>query len=187
MRKFISFLFILFLAGVIFNSLSFAIAEDLTKKHSGGNVDVTVTLTDVEDLTSIRDKKELKFRVYLNTHSVDLLAYQMDKISFLRDEKGNEYKAESWKTLSESSHHRSGIIKFSNLDGKGDFIITSSSKSIELVIKELAGIKERVFRWDLPGRTAEAKELEKGNFTIEWLGHSSFLITSKEDIREVKK
>lgn len=147
MRKIISFTLITF---VYFNILNVAIAEDLSRTHSGGGVEVTVTLTDNEDLKSIKEKKELNFEVYLDTHSVNLLAYQLDKISFLRDEEGDEYPAISWESLSESSHHRSGILKFSNLDKKGNFIINEGAKAIVLVIKGLAGIEERVFHWDIP-------------------------------------
>lgn len=191
MRRTFSFLFILLLAGVIFNSLPFATAEDLTRTHSGGNVEVTVSLISPEDLTR-PEVDELILKVYLNTHSVDLLAYEMNKISFLRDERGNEYSAISWQSLGESSHHRSGILKFSNLDENGDFIITSKSEFMELVIKGLAGIEKRSFRWDvldelceiesISGEKAETNQ-RKEMSTIRWLGHASFLISSPEGMR----
>lgn len=150
MKKSLSFLSIPLITFVYFNILNVAIAEDLSRTHSSGGVEVTVILTDIEDLKSIREKKEINFEVYLNTHSVDLLAYQMNKISFIKDEEGDEYPAISWESLSESSHHRSGILKFSNSDEKGNFIINEGAKAVVLVIKGLAGIEERVFRWDIP-------------------------------------
>lgn len=149
MGKFILVLSITLMTFAYFNIANMAVAEDLIRTHSGGNVSVVVTLIDVKDLTSVGAKEEFAFKVSLNTHSVDLSVYQMAQISFLRDGEGNEYKAENWDSLSGSSHHRSGILRISNLNGNGDPVISKSSKSIELVIKGLAGIEERVFRWDI--------------------------------------
>ena len=138
---------------MVLATLSLAIlslkADELTRADSQGNIQASVTLVSPGDLVSL-EVKMLAFEVYLNTHSVNLLAYQMEKLSYLRDDSGKKYPALEWEPISESSHHRSGILKFSNLDENGDFIITSSSKSIELVIKGLAGIEERSFRWNIP-------------------------------------
>ena len=40
-----------------------------------------------------------------------------------------------------SGHHRSGVVKFRGVD-------ISQAKAIELVIKDVAGVKERVFRFE---------------------------------------
>lgn len=149
MKKAILSLSIISITAIYFSMLNLVVAEDLTRTHYGGNTEITVTLISPENLTYV-EVDQLIFKVYLDTHSVNLLTYQMDKVSFLRDEEGNEYKAESWEPLDESSHHRSGVLKFFNLNDDGDFIISKSSKSIKLVIKDLAGIEERVFGWDIP-------------------------------------
>jgi len=94
--------------------------------------------------------KNLAFKVTLDTHSGDVTAYNMAKIIHLRDGGGLEHPALSWEDVEKSSHHRSGIVLFSNLDGDGKPVIGDGVKSIEVVVKEIAGVKERVFRWELP-------------------------------------
>ncbi|MFQ6119595.1 MAG: hypothetical protein ACE5KE_06890 [Methanosarcinales archaeon] len=112
---------------------------DLTKENVGGRVTVTITYLNP---THNEFKDIIAFEVKLNTHSVALDDYQMDKITYLRDSKGNIHKPLSWEENPGSGgHHRSGILKFSKFD--------SSGESFEIVIQDLAGIKERVFKWEL--------------------------------------
>lgn len=98
--------------------------------------------------------KSLLFAVGLTTMSLNLSDYRMEKISFLRDERGREYPAAGWEEgrsamPSMPYHHRAGFLIFPKVDAAGNPIISDESKSIEIVIKDLAGVEERTFRWNL--------------------------------------
>lgn len=76
------------------------------------------------------------FDVKLDTHSGSL-DYEMAKISYIRDSKGNIIKPESWDG-GIGGHHFEGTLKFSQFNDRAGF---------ELVIKDVAGVKERVLKW----------------------------------------
>ena len=105
-----------------------------TKNNSGGSVDVAVTPT------ALGIGESITFDIAMNTHSVDL-SDDMTQIVILRDDTGKEYKPTSWEGGEAGGHHREGNLKFAALTGK--------PKYVELVIKGLAKIPERVFHWDL--------------------------------------
>lgn len=106
-----------------------------TQSSAGGSVTVDVKPT------TLMVGEPVVFDVAMNTHSVDL-SDDMTKISTLRDDAGREYKPTAWDGPGGGGHHREGSIKFAAL--------TSKPKYIELVIKGLAQVPERVFKWDLP-------------------------------------
>lgn len=103
------------------------------KTSSGGSVDVGVTPL----LLNIGES--IVFEIAMNTHSVDLRD-DMTKITFLRDDAGKEYTPIAWEGSAPGGHHRTGKLKFEPLANK--------PKYVELVIKGLANIPERVFHWD---------------------------------------
>ncbi|HEY9204613.1 MAG TPA: hypothetical protein VIO58_01730 [Candidatus Methanoperedens sp.] len=76
------------------------------------------------------------FDIKLDTHSGSL-DYEMAKISYIRDSEGNIIKPESWDG-GIGGHHLEGTLKFPKFDDSGGF---------ELVIQDVAGVKERVFKW----------------------------------------
>ncbi len=77
----------------------------------------------------------ITFKIVLETHTVDLEKYKFDEIVVLRAA-GKEYKA--WvKSLEGSGHHRSAVIEFDN----------PKAKEVEIVIKDVAGVKERLFKF----------------------------------------
>jgi hypothetical protein len=78
--------------------------------------------------------------VALDTHSVNLDSYDLKTISLLRDDAGNSYSSTTVENKG-SGHHRETTVSFAK--------VASGSKRIELVIKDVAGVKERIFRWDL--------------------------------------
>ncbi len=106
-----------------------------SKSNSGGSVTV-----DVKPI-ALEAGQPIAFDFAMNTHSVDL-SDDMTKIVILRDDAGKEYQPTAWEGPGEGGHHRSGTLKFAPL--------TSKPKFVELVIKGLAKVPERVFRWDLP-------------------------------------
>ncbi len=105
-----------------------------TKSNSGGSVDVEATPT------ALNVGEPMAFDIAMNTHSVDL-SDDLTQMVILRDDTGKEYKPTAWEGGEPGGHHREGTLKFAALSGKPKFV--------ELVIKGLAKIPERVFHWDL--------------------------------------
>lgn len=98
-----------------------------TQEKSEAGVTATVSLLN-------RDGT-LTFKVALNTHTVGLDRYKFDEIVVLRAG-GKEYKA-ALKSQEGSGHHRSAVLEFENPKAEG----------IEVIIKGVAGVKERVFEF----------------------------------------
>lgn len=105
-----------------------------TKSNEGGGVTVDVKPAALEV------GQPLAFDIAMNTHSVDL-SDDMTKITVLRDDAGKEYKPTAWEDSEAGGHHREGTLKFAPL--------TTKPRYVEVVIKGLAKVPERVFRWDL--------------------------------------
>lgn len=106
-----------------------------TKSNEGGAVTVDVTPT------ALQVGKPLAFEIAMNTHSVDL-SDDLTKIVILRDDAGKEYAPTAWEGGEAGGHHRNGTLTFA--------APTSKPKYVVLVIKGLAQVPERVFRWDVP-------------------------------------
>lgn len=102
--------------------------------NSGGSVTMDAQLLDFQI------NQPLVIEIAMNTHSVEL-AEEMTKVSILRDDSGNEYKPTAWEGAGPGGHHREGKLKFAAM--------TTQPKYIELVIKNLAKVAERSFRWEL--------------------------------------
>ena len=81
-----------------------------------------------------------RFQMALDTHSINLDSYDLKTISVLRDDAGNTYSPTAVENKG-SGHHRETIVSFAK--------VASGTKRVELVIKDIAGVKERIFRWDL--------------------------------------
>ncbi|MBI5194072.1 MAG: hypothetical protein HZA08_11625 [Nitrospirae bacterium] len=110
-------------------------ARVLTRTSKSGDVAVDVTyLNPGEDSPA--------FNIKLDTHSLDLDQYKLEAIVSLRDDKGKEYANPAVESPSGSGHHRSGVVRFKGVD-------ISGATAIYLVIKDMAGAKERVFRFDI--------------------------------------
>jgi hypothetical protein len=94
-----------------------------------------------------------EFNVALNTHSVDL-GFDLTEVGALRCDQGQEFEATAWDGSGPGGHHRSGVLKFAALDHPTSFV--------EVVIRDVAKVPERVFRWDVPG---EVQSPADGNVT----------------------
>lgn len=132
-----AFLFVggLFLGSVFETAVSFgASAGGLTQTQSGGGVTVKVTYLNPKASDALR------FQVVLDTHSVNLDGYDLKSLSLLRDETGKTYEVARTEDKG-SGHHREFILVFPQSSG--------DAKRLELVIKDIAGVKERTFRWNL--------------------------------------
>jgi hypothetical protein len=128
------------LAGLLFSGLLLidgtidATASEATQAVAGGGVTVKVTYLNP------KGSDRSRFQVVLDTHSVNLDDYDLKTISVLRDDAGNTYSPTAAENKG-GGHHRETTLSFAK--------VASGAKRIELVIKDVAGVKERNFRWDL--------------------------------------
>jgi hypothetical protein len=113
---------------------SVAANQELARTQAGGGVTVTATYANP------RRGEDPRFEVALNTHSVNLDSYDLKTLSLLRDDAGKEYKPVQVDNEG-SGHHRRVTLVFPKPAAK--------AKHLELVIKEIAGVKARSFGWDL--------------------------------------
>lgn len=109
-------------------------AARATRTDSGGGVTVKV------DLLDAKASGEMRFQIALDTHSVNLDGYDLKSLTLLRDDGGNTYPPTGVENQG-SGHHRQTILRFAK--------IKSGAKRIELVVRNVAGVKERLFRWEL--------------------------------------
>lgn len=117
----------------------------LTAKDQGqGGITIKATwvVPGSPEAASVDLSQNLGFAISMDTHSGDINQYNLLKLSVLRGETGREIAPASWESISDGSHHRSGVIKFPRGAEAG-------SKYVELVIRDVGGAKERVLRWDL--------------------------------------
>jgi len=103
-----------------------------TQSVRGGGVEVIAEI--LEEPANV-----LSFRVSLDTHVVNLDVYSFQEIVRLRDGRGGELPPTAVEGGAAGGHHRSAIVRFAAPDPK--------PKDIELIVKNVAGISERVFRW----------------------------------------
>ena len=116
---------------------SYGPANGLVQSDTGGSVTIDVEWVKEDDGT-------ITFDVAMNTHSVDLDRYDLGKLAILRDDAGSEYRPISWDSAP-GGHHRQGRLGFSVLDS----LIQGKATYLELVIQDVAEVKERIFRWEL--------------------------------------
>jgi hypothetical protein len=64
----------------------------------------------------------------------------------LRCDRGDEHAALAWQGSPPGGHHREGVVQFAALE--------HSSSAIEIVMRDIGGMPERVFRWDV-GRASD--------------------------------
>ena len=81
---------------------------------------------------------ESRFSITLDTHSVNLDGYDLKALSILRDDTGIVLQPTGVENKG-SGHHREVILTFPRPSLKRTWL--------ELVIKDIAGEKERIFRW----------------------------------------
>lgn len=105
------------------------------KESNEGPVGVTVTPDSLDG-----NVPSWNFEIALNTHSGSIDS-DLVVATELVDDKGKIYKPVSWDGAAPGGHHRSGVLKFNP--------ISPRPKSIELKIKDVGGISERSFKWDL--------------------------------------
>ena len=109
-------------------------SNGLTKEAKAASVTAKVTYKNPFD------KGSPVFKIVLDTHSASLDEYKFEDVSILRFA-GNTYRP-SLISSEGSGHHREAEVEFKGAD-------TSMSEYVELVIKGVSGVEERVFRFAL--------------------------------------
>ena len=101
---------------------------------SGGGVTV--------DVTFLKDRADAAaFQVVLDTHSGNLDGYRFEEIARLRDGRGGEVAPAAVEGAKGSGHHREATVRFTWPDPR--------PAGLELLVKGVAGVPERLFRWSL--------------------------------------
>jgi hypothetical protein len=117
-----------------------AVSSGATQTDEGGQVTIAATLQ--------RSDAETIFNVAMNTHAVDLDDYDLKQLAVLHIDGGREVQPISW-DAPKGGHHRSGTLTFPATDADGTPLTASATYTIELVIRDIAGVPERSFRWAL--------------------------------------
>lgn len=113
----------------------FADQDGLTKTNTQGPVSVALTL-----VPPVKAASPIRVRVAFNTHSVALDGIALESAIALRKADGSEERP----TVIEQTgggHHRRTVVVFPG-QPPGD--------SLQIVVKNVGGVEERLFRWDLP-------------------------------------
>ena len=112
-------------------------ANGMVQSSDGGAVTIDVEWHGEEN-------DSLVFYVTMNTHSVDLDRYDLRELAVLRDNEGNEYSPTAWDS-SPGGHHVRGMLSFTLPDSLGQ----GETEYIEIIIRDVDGIEERVLKWEL--------------------------------------
>ena len=116
-----------------YSEISAAAELETTQTISGGGVTAKVTYLNP------KSNDEPRFQIVLDTHSVSLDAYDLKTLTALRDDTGSTYVATGIETKG-GGHHREATLTFPK--------ISPESKRLELILKDVGGVKERTYRWD---------------------------------------
>ncbi|MFQ5344144.1 MAG: hypothetical protein ACE5F6_21590 [Anaerolineae bacterium] len=95
---------------------------------------------EVRPLNLDRPEGTLHFQVAMNTHSVEL-NYDLTRLAVLRTDRGDEVTPLQWDG-EQGGHHLNGTLYFPAVDLK-------DAQWAEMVIRDVAGVPERTFRWEL--------------------------------------
>lgn len=127
------------------STLDASAAPGYVQKDRGeGGVEIQATYVTAEylrasggDAKRFQPDKFTVFLVALDTHSVDLTGYDLARLSELRVS-AKTYTPLRWESVTDSSHHRSGALIFPKIE---------AGSAVELVVKNIAGVPARTFRW----------------------------------------
>lgn len=113
-----------------------AAQEGLTQRDRQGPVTVTVTLTAAPAIGT-----PVKAKVTLDTHSVGLDSIAFDQVVAMRTPDGADIAPLAVEQAQGGGHHRSAVLVFPPLTSAGP---------LRLVVKNVGGVAERSFVWELP-------------------------------------
>ena len=126
----------------------------LTQSNDQGGVEIDVTWVMPETLDKLDSEEARSYgladyvllEVKFTTHSGDLSRLDMTGLSAIRVG-GQEYAPQAWESISDDSHHREGVLIFTREAPDGASL---DAGTIELVMKGIADVPERLFRWQWP-------------------------------------
>lgn len=144
-------LFLIALAVIFVVYIFFSANSDRGKNQQTGDLEQTTqnnleTKTDEQGQVTVAvaplslESSQWKFDVTFNTHSVELDQDPI-QISELYDNTGTVYKPIAWEGAGPGGHHREGILVFQPINPK--------PASVELKIKDVGGVPDRSFKWNL--------------------------------------
>lgn len=111
--------------------------------NAGGGVTIKVTWQGQQE-----DGGPLVFLVSMDTHSVALDGYDLSTMAVLRSDQGSEVAPLSWEAPP-GGHHREGLLTFPATDETGSPVVGPGIRVVELVIRGLARVPERVLSWEV--------------------------------------
>lgn len=115
-------------------------ADGLTQTSADGPVTIKATWQGAEAGPT--------FQVVLDTHSVNLDAYDLAQLAVLRTDQGVEVAPSGW-DADAGGHHREGVLSFPSVTADESPVIGPETRMIELVVRGVAGPPERVLHWML--------------------------------------
>jgi hypothetical protein len=120
--------------------------QPLTQEDPQRGITVSATLLTPD---KPRPDATLAVQVTLDTHTVDLDPYALEKLAVLRDGRGRELPALGLESPSGSGHHREAVLSFPATDASGQPLVSPEAKAVTLIVRGIGGIPERVFQWPL--------------------------------------
>ncbi len=107
---------------------------ELTRQDRQGPVTVALTV-----LPLLGAEAPLKVRIALNTHSVGLDDIALESAVALRSAEGTDVPPVAVEQATGGGHHRQAVVIFPPI----------SSARLRIVVKNVGGVSERLFDWDL--------------------------------------
>ena len=120
------------------NTAPAAASSAMTQTNEGGQVTIKVTWQG--------SGAGPIFDVVMDTHAVDLDGFDLKQLALLRINGAREVQPTGW-DAPKGGHHRNGTLTFPAEAANGSPLIAPDTRTIELVIRDIAGVPERVFRW----------------------------------------
>lgn len=112
---------------------------DVARQVNEGQVTLAVTW---------QGPKALVFAVAMDTHSGSLDGYDLGQLAMLRTDQGREVRPSAW-DAPPGGHHRQGTLTFPATTASGSPVLDASTRAIELIIRNMGDVPERIFRWTL--------------------------------------
>jgi hypothetical protein len=113
-----------------------AVEPTLSRQDRQGPVTVTATL-----IPSVTADGPLRVKVALDTHSVNLDDLAFQTIVALRAPDGNDVEPSAIEQTKGGGHHREAVVVFP---------APGASGGLRVVVKNVGGVGERIFTWELP-------------------------------------
>lgn len=114
--------------------------RDATRTSEQGQVTITVTWQGSSSAPA--------FVVTMDTHSIDLDRYDLATLATLKTGAGLELQPIAW-DAPKGGHHRGGTLVFPATPADGGVSIDADALTMTLVIRDVAGVPERIFQWTL--------------------------------------